>query len=127
MKAMMGSIAAMVASTVCTTAESTAVAAATSTISSIPIEDRDEGAGLFKNKTFSGNGRTCATCHPAETRFTLSPADVQARFEADPRDPLFLHDGSDDGMGNGVSRILSEATILMTRPLPPHVVLKNAP
>lgn len=32
-----------------------------------------EGAELFFNEKFSGNGRTCATCHPAENNFTIDP------------------------------------------------------
>lgn len=31
------------------------------------------GADLFFNGTFSGNGRTCGTCHPAENNFTIDP------------------------------------------------------
>jgi cytochrome c peroxidase len=58
---------------------------------------------------------------------TVSPEDAQARFAKDPGDPLFLHDGSDDGKGTGVSRILNDATILMEIPLPPNVSLKEDP
>src|SRR5262249_55089126 len=36
------------------------------------------------------NGRTCATCHVASSGWTLTPAEVQARFNAtDGNDPLF--------------------------------------
>ncbi len=89
---------------------------------SIPIGVRNRGAGLFNNETFGGNGRTCATCHP-DGAFTLSPEAVQARFTANPQDPLFLQDGSDDGMDpeNGTTRIRSEATIRITRKLPPYM------
>ena len=55
-----------------------------------------EGKRLFEHETFGGNGRTCQTCHSAATG-TVSPEDAQKRFEQDPNDPLFLHDGSDDG------------------------------
>lgn len=46
-----------------------------------------QGADLFFNETFNGNGRTCATCHPAENNFTIDP-----RFIATlrPDDPLFV-------------------------------------
>jgi cytochrome c peroxidase len=46
-----------------------------------------QGADLFFNETFNGNGRTCATCHPAENNFTVDP-----RFIAslDDDDPLFV-------------------------------------
>lgn len=81
---------------------------------------------LFEDETFGGNGRTCATCHGRETG-TISPKDAQRRFQRDPHDPLFLADGSDDGEGNGTSRMLKDATILVRIPLPPNVRLANDP
>ncbi len=85
-----------------------------------------EGRRLFEEETFGGNGRTCATCHPGPFG-TVSPLDAQLRFLADPDDPLFLHDGSDDFQGNGVSRMLQDATVLVRIPLPPNVALLNDP
>ena len=32
-----------------------------------------EGRRLFFEETFSGNGRTCGTCHPAADNFTIDP------------------------------------------------------
>jgi cytochrome c peroxidase len=97
------------------------------------LEAQGDGAGqrldgkrLFERETFGGNGRTCLTCHSRDTG-TVSPADALARFQKNPKDPLFLHDGSDDGQGHGVSRILQDATILITIPLPPNVTLKDEP
>ena len=87
---------------------------------------REDGKRLFELETFGGNGRTCLTCHSRDTG-TVSPADALARFQKDPRDPLFLHDGSDDGQGHGVSRMLQDATILITIPLPSNVTLKDDP
>jgi hypothetical protein len=84
------------------------------------------GRNLVERETFGGNGRTCATCHPSTTG-TVSPADAQARFAKDPRDPLFLADGGDDGQGNGVSRMLADATILVRVPLAPNVRLVSDP
>jgi hypothetical protein len=81
---------------------------------------------LFEKETFGGNGRTCVTCHSRETG-TLSPADAQARFARNPRDPLFLGDGSDDGQGNGTQRMLTQATVLVRVPLHPHVSLASDP
>ena len=46
-----------------------------------------EGADLFFNERFSGNGRTCATCHRAENNFTLDPAFIA---QLPPDDPLFV-------------------------------------
>ncbi len=92
-------------------------------------DDHHHGANgrrLFERETFGGNGRTCLTCHSKETG-TVSPEDALERFDEDPDDPLFLHDGSDDGEGNGVSRILTDATILIELPLPPNVSLAADP
>jgi cytochrome c peroxidase len=85
-----------------------------------------EGKRLFERATFGGNGRTCETCHSKETG-TLSPREIRQRFSKDPSDPLFLHDGSDDGHGNGATRILEDATILVTIPLAPNVSLADDP
>ena len=83
------------------------------------------GKRLFKRETFVGNGRTCTTCHSPETG-TVSPEDAQKRFTDNPQDPLFLHDGSDDGQGNGVTRMLKDATILVEVPLPENVGMNAA-
>lgn len=89
------------------------------------VGNRRDGQHLFERETFGGNGRTCLTCHSRATG-TVSPEDAQARFQANPQDPLFVHDGSDDGQGNGVSRMLADATILMTIPLPANVRLADS-
>ena len=94
---------------------------------SVPVQgesDRD-GRQLFERETFGGNGRTCLTCHSRKTG-TVSPAEAKARFLANPNDPLFVHDGSDDGLGHGVTRMLSEATILMKIALPANVRLAHS-
>jgi cytochrome c peroxidase len=85
-----------------------------------------EGARLFEQETFGGNGRTCRTCHSADTG-TVSPQDAAKRLKQNPADPLFAHDGSDDGLGHGVSRMLSDATVLITIPLPANVMLADDP
>lgn len=87
---------------------------------------RLDGKRLFERETFGGNGRTCATCHTSATG-TVSPADAQRRYSADPHDPLFVGDGSDDGQGHGVSRMLKDATILVEIPLPTNVSLADDP
>jgi len=89
------------------------------------VGNRRDGQRLFEQETFGGNGRTCLTCHSRKTG-TVSPRDAQRRFHANPHDPLFVHDGSDDGLGNGVSRMLADATILMNIPLPPNVRLADS-
>jgi cytochrome c peroxidase len=94
---------------------------------SVPVrgEGERDGRQLFERETFGGNGRTCLTCHSRKTG-TVSPADAKARFLANPHDPLFLHDGSDDGLGHGVTRMLADATILMKIALPPNVRLAHS-
>jgi hypothetical protein len=84
------------------------------------------GRRLFERETFGGNGRTCQTCHTDETG-TLSPQDARIRFKIDRHDPLFLHDGSDDGLGHGVRRMLTDATVLVTVPLAANVTLADDP
>jgi cytochrome c peroxidase len=84
------------------------------------------GERLFDRETFGGNGRTCLACHSVATG-TVSPEDARKRLAKDRYDPLFLHDGSDDGQGNGVSRILKDATIRVEIPLPPNVRLAGDP
>ena len=83
-----------------------------------------EGERLFRKETFGGNGWTCETCHSRGSG-TLSPADVQERLR-EPGDPLFLHDGLDDGVG-GISRIAEHATIRVVRPLPPNIRIAENP
>jgi hypothetical protein len=45
------------------------------------------GSRLFSTATFRGNGRTCATCHPASNNFTI---DVPFIASLPSRDPLFV-------------------------------------
>lgn len=91
--------------------------------SATPVRD---GRFLFEKETFGGNGRTCQTCHGSETG-TISPVEAQRRFAINRADPLFRHDGSDDGRGRGVQRMLTEATILVELPLPPNISLADDP
>ena len=81
---------------------------------------------LFTTETFGGNGRTCRTCHSSNTG-TISPLDAQRRYRRNPSDPLFLFDGSDDGQGHGVDRMLTDATILVEIPLPANVSVGDDP
>jgi hypothetical protein len=91
-----------------------------------PLLDYLKGKILFERETFRGNGRTCQTCHSQETG-TVSPQDAQKRLKRNPKDPLFVHDGSDDGHGNGVQRMLKDATFLVEIKLPPNVSLAKDP
>ena len=42
------------------------------------------GRFLFNNATFNGNGRTCATCHPATNNFTIDPQYIAKLPKSDP-------------------------------------------
>ncbi|MGB7217219.1 MAG: IPT/TIG domain-containing protein [Vicinamibacterales bacterium] len=60
---------------------------------SIPVSPQiTQGANLFNNETFSGNGRTCASCHLAGDSLRLSSSSIQSRFAtvASTFDPLFI-------------------------------------
>ena len=85
-----------------------------------------KGKRLFERETFDGNGRTCLTCHSRDSG-TVSPHDAQRRFAANPNDPLFRADGSDDGQGNGATRMLKDATVLVRIGLPDHVSIVGDP
>ncbi len=84
----------------------------------------EKNSRLFNTETFGGNGRTCRTCHSTNTG-TISPLDAQRRYRRNPSDPLFLFDGSDDGQGHGVDRMLTDATVLIEIPLPANVSVGN--
>ncbi len=47
----------------------------------------EEGKRLFFEEQFSGNGRTCGTCHPALNNFTIDPTFISTLH---PLDPLFI-------------------------------------
>jgi cytochrome c peroxidase len=53
----------------------------------------ERGRQLFENETFGGNGRTCATCHPATNNFTLDPAFIAKLPKSD---PLFVAENNPD-------------------------------
>ena len=104
----------------------TAIAVGASTGSGAGPGQMLEGQRLFQQETFGGNGRTCETCHSQATG-TVSPEDAQKRFAKDPNDPLFVHDGSDDGQGKGTSRMRRDATVLMTIEMAKNVQLADDP
>jgi cytochrome c peroxidase len=96
-------------------------------LSQLPGQQDGRDRRLFTTETFGGNGRTCDTCHVLNKAGTVSPEEAQDRYQKNPRDPLFLFDGSDDGQGHGVTRILTDATILITLPLPANLTLADNP
>jgi cytochrome c peroxidase len=44
----------------------------------------EQGRQLFTVGTFNGNGRTCATCHPASNNFTIDPTFIAGLPASDP-------------------------------------------
>lgn len=46
-----------------------------------------QGAKLFFEETFNGNGRTCGTCHPSNNNFTIDADFIRTRPA---NDPLFV-------------------------------------
>jgi cytochrome c peroxidase len=84
----------------------------------------EKGKKLFKDGTFGGNGRTCRTCHSLTTG-TLSPADAQARHNANPSEPLFRAiDADPDG---SYTSLLNDATVNVEVPLHANVSLASDP
>ena len=88
------------------------------------------GAELFEKGTFNGNGRTCATCHPARNNFTIDPKFI-AGLPAN--DPLFVFETNpalSQNLENGVS--LRELGLVLenvdgTDDLPRKFVLRGVP
>jgi cytochrome c peroxidase len=55
-----------------------------------------KGAQIFFNEKFGGNGRVCATCHPAENNFTIDPKFI-ATLPAN--SPLFVGEHDEANLG----------------------------
>ncbi|MGH2610314.1 MAG: hypothetical protein ACRDHF_14625, partial [Tepidiformaceae bacterium] len=53
----------------------------------------DEGASLFFEATFGGNGRTCGSCHPANNNLTIDPPFIATLPQSD---PLFVAENNPD-------------------------------
>ena len=89
------------------------------------LEGQAEGAMLFNQETFGGNGRTCKTCHPSESggTGTLNPAQIQALPS---NDALFRHDGADVIGGDTFNRVKQHGTILIDMPLPDNVSIAGS-
>ena len=86
----------------------------------------EDGQYLYTTETFGGNGRTCVTCHGAETG-TISPDQVQALYSTDPNDPLFRSLDSDDGVSDNYTQLQAHATFRVSIELPPGVTLTSDP
>lgn len=84
------------------------------------------GALLFNRVEFQGNGRTCSTCHIVDEGGTIDAAFVEATFQADPHDPLFVDLDSDDRNGATFDRMRTNATILIDFELPDGLFICGA-
>jgi len=76
------------------------------------------GSLLFNRVEFQGNGRTCSTCHIVDEGGTIDAEFVDAAFQADPNDALFVGLDSDGRNGATFDRMRTEATILIDFDLP---------
>jgi len=83
----------------------------------------------------SGNGRSCATCHRPEDNFGLTPATVEARYQAlqvrrerdpDADDPLFRSIDADD-FDQDFTTLRTKALVRVVLPLPSNVKLADDP
>jgi cytochrome c peroxidase len=83
------------------------------------------GQDLFKNATFSGNGRTCSTCHTSGTG-TLTPAQAQSAWNYNRYGPLFKRIDSDDGSGSSYNLLKTNATVNVTLNLPSNIRLAGS-
>jgi hypothetical protein len=70
-----------------------------------------QGADLFQNATFGGNGRTCGTCHPARNNFTIDPKFIANLPQSD---PLFVFENNPDLAQNFENGILLRQFGLVT-------------
>src|SRR5215467_2832438 len=87
---------------------------------------KPDGEELFDKQTFSGNGRTCVTCHSEKTG-TFSIDEAQQRFAKNPNDTLFRAPDSDNLDGQTYDRLLTTGTIKIDVPLAPNVRLVDDP
>ena len=69
----------------------------------------ERGRQLFTKETFNGNGRTCATCHPATNNFTIDPAFIAKLPQSD---PLFVAETNPDLAKLENSKALRERALI---------------
>ena len=77
------------------------------------ISDAAQGEALFKNETFLGNGRTCASCHVDGASLRLPPGEIQSKFIAVSTtfDPLFISEAAPSGFDAGFDFNLNTLTL----------------
>jgi cytochrome c peroxidase len=80
------------------------------------------GRRLFETAPPQSNGRACATCHVMAEHTALSIANVEARFAADPQDPLFRPiDADDPGAAVPAFAHLRKGLVRVVLPLPANM------
>ncbi|HET6146272.1 MAG TPA: cytochrome c peroxidase [Polyangia bacterium] len=80
------------------------------------------GKQLFERAFPHTNGRSCATCHVLDEATTLRPASVEARFRADPADPLFSRlDADDPAAATPTFAHLAKGLVRVVLPLPDNM------
>lgn len=84
------------------------------------------GGLLFQTPIPTGNGRACATCHVPEKNFTISPEQIEQRFQENPNDPLFRSIDADD-FESDFTTVRTKGLFRVTLPLPPNVKLADDP
>ena len=67
------------------------------------------GPRAVHKETFDGNGRTCATCHPATNNFTIDPAFIAKLPKSD---PLFVAETNPDLAKLENSKALRERALI---------------
>jgi len=97
------------------------------------------GKHAFEHKIPTGNGRACGTCHVEADGLALTPAHVEAHFNALPRnkygdiasfhgDPLFRAvDADDPNAGTLTFNRLRQGLVRVKIPLPPNVTVDELP
>src|SRR5207247_8423704 len=75
--------------------------------------DAAQGEALFKNETFLGNGRTCASCHVDGASLRLPPGEIQSKFIAVSTtfDSLFISEAAPSGFDAGFDFNLNTLTL----------------
>lgn len=84
------------------------------------------GELLFRAPIPTGNGRACATCHVPDQSFTISPAEIEKRFQKDKKDPLFRSIDADD-FASDFTTVRTKGLFRVTLNLPSNVKLADDP
>lgn len=93
-----------------------------STSDSQQLQLQHQGRKLFETALPGTNGRSCATCHVLSEHTALSVENVEARFAANPQDPLFHPLDADDPTAAQLTfDHLRKGLVRVVLPLPPNM------